>query len=329
MLQFTDRGIYCPDGDFYIDAWKPVNRNIVTHAHSDHARPGHRFYLAHHHSEQIMQLRLGKSISLQTTSYGRSININGVQVSLHPAGHIPGSAQIRITRKAGEVWVVSGDYKTEDDGLCTPFEPLPCDTFISECTFGMPVYHWKPQQEVVEEILKWWQQNQGEGKVSFLFAYALGKAQRLINALYPYSQQIFVHGAVYNCNEALIKDRVEVPEVSRAEPGKDKNQYKGSLIIAPPSAMNSTWMRKFGESGTAIASGWMSLRGARRRRAADRGFVISDHADWKGLQEAIHATGASQVVTTHGYTAVFTRWLNEQGIYSREIQTSFEGEDGW
>jgi putative mRNA 3-end processing factor len=327
MLQFTDRGIYCPEGDFYIDAWKPVGRNVVTHAHADHARPGHHFYLAHHQSEQILRLRLGKNISLQSTSYGRIININGVQVSLHPAGHIPGSAQVRVSKKGSEVWVVSGDYKIENDGLSTPFEPVPCDTFISECTFGMPVYCWKPQYLVLAEILEWWRQNQREGKVSFLFAYALGKAQRLIRALYPYDERIFVHGAVFNSNEALIKDRVGVPLVSRAEPGKDKSRYKGSLIIAPPSAMNTPWMRKFGDVGTAIASGWMSIRGARRRRAADRGFVISDHADWQGLQDAIAATGASQVITTHGFTAVFTRWLNEQGIPSREIQTIFEGEE--
>lgn len=327
MLQFTDRGIYCPDGDFYIDAWKPVGRNVVTHAHADHAKPGHQFYLAHHQSEQIMRLRLGRNISLQTTSYDRSININGVRVSLHPAGHIPGSAQVRVSGKGSEVWVVSGDYKTEDDGLSSPFEPVSCDTFISECTFGMPVYRWKPQHQVIWEIVEWWRQNQEEGKVSFLFAYSLGKAQRLICALYPYDKNIFVHGAVYNSNEALIKDRVVVPMVPRAEPGKDKSRYKGSLIIAPPAVMNTPWMRKFGEASTAIASGWMIIRGARRRRAVDRGFVISDHADWPGLQEAIAATGAGQVITTHGYTSVFSRWLNEQGIHSQEIQTMFEGEE--
>lgn len=325
LLEINDCGIYCPQADVYVDPWKAVDKALITHAHSDHARWGSRLYLAHDDSEHILRLRLGQDIRLDTTPYGREHLINGVKISFHPAGHITGSAQIRLEYK-GEVWVVSGDYKTEPDSTCTPFEPVRCHTFITESTFGLPVYKWKPQQEVFEEINAWWRQNASEGKASFLSGYALGKAQRLIANVDPSIGSIFVHGAVDNVNKALAQNGLELPASTRVNPEIPKSSYAGSLIIAPPSAFNTPWSRKFGPHSSAMASGWMNIRGSKKRRAVDRGFVLSDHADWHGLNEAIEQTGAERVLVTHGYTAAFSRWLQEKGYDAQEVQTLYNEE---
>ncbi|MCO6476025.1 MAG: ligase-associated DNA damage response exonuclease, partial [Phaeodactylibacter sp.] len=307
LLEFTDKGIYCPPADVYIDPWKPVERALITHGHADHSRWGHRHYLCTESAKPVIRYRLG-DVQIQTIGYGEQISHNGVRFSFHPAGHILGSAQIRVEHQ-GEVWVVSGDYKLEDDGLSEPFEPVPCHTFITESTFGLPVYRWKKQEEILAEINNWWRKNKAERKVSLLTAYALGKAQRLMRGLDESIGPIFTHGAIENTNRVMRRQGVRLPKAKRVSGKFKKEDYIGGMVIAPPSAINAPWMRKFSPVSIGIASGWMALRGARRRRAADRGFVLSDHADWDGLNEAITATGAERVFVTHGYTHIFTRWL--------------------
>lgn len=325
LIEFHKEGIYCPRADVFIDPWKPQKKAIITHAHADHARWGMQSYLAHEDSAEVLKLRLGQDIQLETLPYGETRSINGVNFSLHPAGHIYGSAQVRVAYK-GEVWVVSGDYKTENDGFCTPFEPVKCHHFVTESTFGMPVYQWQPQKTVFDEINRWWRQNREAGKNTVLFGYSLGKAQRIIDNLDLSIGEVFLHGAIRNTNEALIKNGAPLPSLELADKDIDKSRYKGCMIVAPPSAANSSWMRKFQPYATGVCSGWMMVRGAKRRRAADRGFVLSDHADWNGLNEAVAATGAENIYVTHGYTAVYSRWLNEQGFNAQEVHTLFEGE---
>jgi len=329
LIELAPEGLYCPPADVYIDPWRPVRRAILTHAHADHARYGSSFYLAHHQSAAVLRLRLGRGIHLTTKGYGEPFSIRGVQFSLHPAGHIPGSAQIRIAYR-GEVWVISGDYKVEDDGLSTPFEPLQCHTFLTESTFGLPVYQWQPQTAVFSQINEWWQANQQVGKASLLSAYSLGKAQRLLAGVDTSLGPIYVHGAIANTNVALAQDGYRLPSTKRVEAGIPKSAFRQALVVAPPSALGSPWAKKFQPYSTGIASGWMALRGQRRRRAADRGFILSDHADWPGLLQAIEETGAERVLTTHGYAAVLARYLTEKGLQAQEVETFFDGdgEDG-
>jgi len=328
LLELTTSGLYCPPADIYIDPWRPVDKAVITHAHADHSRYGMKHYLAHHHSAEVMKLRLGQDISLKTLDYNAPIHINGVKISLHPAGHISGSSQIRLEYK-GKIVVVSGDYKVEDDGLSAPFEAVKCHEFVSECTFGMPIYKWQPQKEIFESLNNWWKQNAEQGRNSVVFAYSLGKAQRIINHLDYSIGEVFAHGAVWNTNQALIANGVKVIDIPKVTQEIPKSMFKGALIIAPPSAMGSPWMKKFSPYRTGICSGWMNIRGARRRRAADAGFVLSDHADWEGLISAIKATEAEKVYLTHGSTAVFGRYLEEvEKIQAVELETLFEGENG-
>jgi putative mRNA 3-end processing factor len=324
LLQFTDRGLYCPQGDFHIDPWRPVNRALITHGHSDHARPGHGAYLATHQALPVIRHRLGP-IRAEGIGFGEARSINGVTVSFHPAGHVPGSAQIGLERD-GEVWVVSGDYKTEADGLSEPFEPLRCHAFISECTFGLPLFRWESQARVAARIVDWWQENRQAGKTSVLAAYGLGKAQRLITML-PGLGPILTHGAVEETTRILREQGYAIPATTRVTAGVDARSHPGALVIAPPSALGSPWARRFGPVAEAFASGWMALRGIRRRRGHATGFVISDHADWPGLNAAIRTTGAERVFVTHGYTAPFRRWLEEQGYDAGIVQTEFGGDD--
>jgi putative mRNA 3-end processing factor len=327
LLELTPSGLYCPQADIFIDPWRPVKKAVITHAHSDHARWGMKHYLSHHHSAEVMKLRLGQEISLETLEYGETLVINGVILSLHPAGHIPGSAQVRLEYK-GKTVVISGDYKTENDGLSQPFLPIKCHEFVSECTFGMPIYKWQNQKEIFTSINAWWRQNASLGRNSVLFAYSLGKAQRIINQLDLSIGEVFAHGAIWNTNQALLANGVKVTEIPKVTQEIPKNRFKGTMIIAPPSAMGSPWMKQFSPYQTGICSGWMNIRGARRRRAADAGFVLSDHADWEGLISAIKATEAEKVYLTHGSTAVFGRYLEEiEKIHAVELKTLFEGEN--
>jgi len=326
-------GLYCPPGDFYIDPWRPVDRAVITHAHADHARPGHGHYLASAPGEGVLRARLGE-ITLQPLAYGEVIEHRGVRISLHPAGHVLGSAQVRLEH-AGRVWVASGDYYTsgsEADGAennpsCAPFEPLRCDCFITESTFGLPVYRWQPQAAVYAEVDAWWAANAASGRASLLLAYSFGKAQRLLAGIDPAIGPIVVHGAVQPLNEAYRAAGVALPPTRLATEVADKASLKRALVIAPPSVLGSAWARRFGDASDAFASGWMQLRGARRRRAVDRGFVLSDHADWPGLQRAIAATGAERVIVTHGYEAVMVRWLQQQGLQAGSFRTEFGDQD--
>lgn len=323
LLEFNDAGIYCPAGDFYIDPWRPVARALITHGHSDHARPGHGAYLATHAALPVMQHRLG-AFTAQGIGFADPLDINGITVSFHPAGHIPGSAQIRVAHK-GEVWVVSGDYKTAPDALSEPWEPVPCHSFITECTFGLPIFRWQDDATLAAELNAWWARNAAEGRYSLLGAYALGKAQRVMTMVDPSIGSILTHGAVEGTNGVLRAQGLRLPATHQVTPDLDLKAHPGALVIAPPSALGSSWARRFGAASTGIASGWMAMRGLRRRRAADQGFVISDHADWPGLNAAIRATGATRVFTTHGYTDAFQRWLQEQGFDAHIVSTEYEG----
>ncbi|HEY4207392.1 MAG TPA: ligase-associated DNA damage response exonuclease [Puia sp.] len=324
LIEFTDRGLYCPQGAFYIDPWRPVDMAVITHAHSDHARPGSGAYLCHTLTLPLLKLRLGDN-AYQSVDWNRPVNINGVSVSLHPAGHIIGSSQVRVEYQ-GEVWVVSGDYKTENDGISGAFEPIRCHTFITESTFGLPIYNWKPQQTIFASIQEWLLKNQAEGKTSVLIAYSLGKAQRLLPAISAVTDRIFLHGAVWNVHQTLVDAGIDLPAVQRVELDAPKEIYKGSVVIAPSGAEQSPWIRRFQPYEVGICSGWMQVRGNVRRRNADAGYALSDHADWKGLLSAIEATGAEKVFVTHGFQAALSRYLNEQGLQAAEVKTEY-GED--
>ncbi|WP_099826402.1 ligase-associated DNA damage response exonuclease [Oceaniglobus indicus] len=324
LLTFTDRGIHCPAGDFHIDPWRPVDRALITHGHADHARPGHARYLATAAAAPVMRHRLG-DIHLETVRYGERIMFNDVAVSFHPAGHVPGSAQIRVER-GGEIWVASGDYKLENDGLSEPFEPVRCHAFITESTFGLPVFKWKPQAETARALNAWWAANAANGQATILGAYALGKAQRLLSLLDPDIGPILTHGAVENTNAIMRAQGIALPDTTLVTPDLKPKDHPGALILATPSALGTPWARRFAPASSGFASGWMALRGVRRRRAADRGFVMSDHADWSGLNQAIRETGAERIFVTHGYTSIFSRWLADQGYDAAVVQTDFGGE---
>jgi putative mRNA 3-end processing factor len=323
VLSFTERGLYCPAGDFYIDPWRPVDRALITHGHSDHARTGHRAYLATHAALPVMRHRLGQ-ISAEGLTFGETRQIGGALVSFHPAGHVPGSAQIRV-EVGGEVWVVSGDYKLEEDGLSEPFAPVRCDTFITECTFGLPAFRWQPQAVVARQIADWWAANRAEGRISVLGAYGLGKAQRLMAALAAQGLPgpIATHGAIEATTEILRNQGYALPST---QPVSAQKPDATCLVIAPPSALGSAWARKLGPVSEAFASGWMALRGVRRRRGPGTGFIVSDHADWPGLNRAIAETGASRIFATHGYTTAFQKWLAHQGYDAGIVSTEWQGE---
>lgn len=321
LIEFTGSGLYCPQGKFHIDPWKPVDHAVITHGHSDHARVGSRRYLCHKESLPILKLRLGDN-PYQTVGWNEPVLMNGVKVSLHPAGHVIGSSQVRVEYK-GEVWVFTGDYKTEDDGISGALEVVPCHTFITESTFGLPIYKWKPQQEIYSDIQKWIAGNQANSDTSVLIAYSLGKAQRVMKAIENIGKKIFVHGAIWNMHETLKKAGYPLPEVQRVTPETTKAEMKGSIVVAPPSADGTPWIKKFTPYALGICSGWMQVRGNARRRNVDGAFIMSDHADWEGLLQTVKATGAEKVFVTHGYQAAFSRYLNEIGIEAAEVKTEY------
>jgi putative mRNA 3-end processing factor len=297
---------------------------VVTHAHGDHVAWGCGSYLTSAEGEAVLRRRLEPGARVRGVPYGVALDVNGVRVSLHPAGHILGSAQVRLEHR-GEVCVVSGDYKTEPDPTCTPWEPVRCHTFVTECTFGLPVYRWQPAEAVFASIHAWWRANQDAGRATLLFGYALGKAQRLIAGLDPAVGPILTHGAVERMTKVYREAGVRLPATTHAA-ASDRSTWQRAVVVAPPSADGSAWARRFGPQSTAFASGWMAVRGTRRRRAVDRGFAISDHVDWPSLLAAIDASGAEQVWATHGYTGVLVRWLREHGVDARAIETRYEGE---
>lgn len=325
MVSFNDNGIYCAQAGIYIDPWQPVDKAIITHAHSDHARWGMKTYLTHHLSVPVLRYRLGNDIPVQGVEYNEQLELNGVKVSLHPAGHIWGSAQVRLEHK-GEIWVISGDYKLQPDGISQPFEPVRCHHFITESTFGLPIYQFPEPSSVHHDINNWWRQNKAEGKNSVLLTYALGKAQRVIHHLDSSIGNIYTHGAIDNINSIYLQ-KATLPSTTRISPDVDRKIIQGAMIIAPPSAADSPWMRKLQPYKLGICSGWMQLRGTRRRRGADRGFVLSDHADWTQLNTTIKMIEAENIYVTHGYKAHFSKWLQENyHLNATEVETLYTGE---
>lgn len=324
LVELTERGLYCPGGDFYVDPWSPVERAVITHSHGDHLRWGSRRYLTTAANVPLVRVRVG-DVDVSGLPYSESQILNDVKISFHPAGHILGSAQVRIERR-GEVCVVSGDYKLDPDPTCPTFEPLRCNHFITEATFALPVYRWTDTREVMADVDAWWQANQQEKRTSVIFAYALGKAQRLLAGLIEQRGPILVHGALQRILPVYRAAGVALPEVAHASAESVKQAAGQALVIAPPSAMGSPWLKKFGPVSTGSASGWMRVRGARRRRGVDRGFVLSDHADWPGLCTAIEATGCEELWVTHGFTEPFARYWVARGLNAKPIATRFEGE---
>ena len=323
LIKFTNKGIYCKQGDFYIDPWQPVNLAVTTHGHADHVKFGNDAYLCHDLTKPILNQRLG-DVKVETLPYNKEISINGVKVSLFPAGHVIGSSQIRLEYK-GEICVVSGDYKVEYDGISTEFEPVKCHTFVSESTFGLPIYKWLPQEVIFNQVKDWVSDNHDKGKTSVLVAYSLGKAQRLIKNLAGYGD-IFVHNSIQNLNDGFIKAGVDLPETIRITPDIKKETMQNGIVIVPPALAEGRWIKTLSNAATGVCSGWMQVRASRRWRSADAGFALSDHADWPGLLSAIKATEAENVYVTHGFTSTFSKYLNEIGIKSAEVKTQWGNE---
>lgn len=324
FIKFTKKGIYCIPGKFYLDPWYPVNYAIISHGHADHARFGNKHYLCQNDSKAIIKHRLGQDISIESLGYNQPKNINGVQVSFFPAGHVIGSAQIRLEYK-GYVIVFSGDYKTQPDFISTPYEPVQCHEFITESTFGLPIYKWKKEEELQAELTNWVLQNQQNNRTSVFLGYSLGKAQRIMK-LIENVDDIYVHSAIHNLNNAISGSGIELPKTTLLNYDFKKADIQNKIVILPPALLGSRMLKKIPNTATAICSGWMHIRGNRRWKGVDAGFSISDHADWDGLLEAVKATEAEKVHVTHGSQAVFSKYLNEIGIEAYELKTEF-GED--
>lgn len=318
LLSRTQSGLYCDAGDFYIDPERPVSRAVVTHAHGDHARRGSDRYLCSAAGEAILRYRLSDGASVQSVAYGEQIRIGDVTLSLHPAGHIRGSAQVRLERN-GEVWVVTGDYKLAPDPTCEPFELVRGDALISECTFGLPVYRWPDPDAVFREINEWWRTNREEGRTSVLFGYSLGKAQRLLAGVDPTIGPMYSHGAVENMTDVYRETGTDLPDTTYVSDDSAPADWSDALVVAPSSAGGSRWIQRFDPVSTGFASGWMRIRGNKRRRSLDRGFVLSDHADWPHLNEVISESGADRVWVTYGNNETFARWLRETGIRAQPL----------
>ncbi len=327
LLSFTPRGIHCAQADVHIDPWRGVDRAIITHAHADHARRGSGHYLCSAVTKPLMHARYGEDLNIDVLGKSEAVTINGVRFSLHPAGHIPGSVQVRVEYK-GEVWVATGDHKRHEDGISEPFEPVRCNTFITECTFGLPIYRWKEPREVFAEINAWWRANAAENICSIISAYSLGKAQRVLKGIDPGIGPILVHGAVANMNNVLEATGLQLPPWELITKDTPKERFRNALVITPGSAIGTTWSNKMKPYRSAMASGWMQLRGWRRRGNIDKGFVLSDHADWDALLLAVKETGAERVIATHGYTDIFSQYLRSVGYDATAESTEFTGEGG-
>ena len=314
-------GFYCPAGDFYIDPLRPVDRAIITHGHADHARPGSKAYLTSSSGLPLVRKRVN-SQQIEGLPFRETRTIGNAIVSLHPAGHLLGSAQVRV-EVSGRVSVITGDYKREPDPTCEMFEVVKCHHLVTECTFGLPVYRWPDMATVFDEIHDWWRANQEVGRTSVLLCYALGKAQRVLAGLDPNIGTILLHGAMTNFDQWYREAGIHLPPAQKVTTDLARRHKGKALVLAPPSAAGTTWIRKFTPCSLAFASGWMLLRGTRRRRAVDRGFVVSDHADWPSLLDTIQSTSAEEVWATHGYTGPLVRYLRQTGINAREVATRF------
>lgn len=328
MIVETSAGLYCEAGGFHIDPWLPVERALITHAHGDHAHAGSAAYLCAAAGERVLRRRLPDA-RIESLPYGERLRVGEVDVSFHPAGHVLGSAQVRVESR-GEVWVASGDYKRAADPTCEPFEPVRCHTFITEATFALPVYSWDPPAVVVDEILGWWHGNRADDKPSVLFCYVLGKAQRILAELSGRAEApIHLHGAMWAMTEAYREARITMAPAARISEDMRGKLLAQSLVLAPLSARGTRWMKRLPRSSDAFASGLMRVRGVRRQRAFDRGFALSDHADWRALLSTIDETGASRVLVTHGWSDAFARYLSEtRGVETGTLRTAYEGEAG-
>lgn len=329
LLQTTPEGLWCEAGGFHVDPWKPVETAVVTHAHADHATPGCGRYLASEHTLEVMRVRFDRTLSGEVIDWGDARELGTCRVSLHPAGHVLGSSQIRIEHR-DEVWCVTGDYKREPDPSCEPFEQVECSTLLTESTFGLPVYRWEDSRRVFDEMNEWWRSNARRGRTTVFLAYAFGKAQRILSGLDPTIGPIGIHGALAGPTEVYRSAGIRIPEVLKADRTTAGELAGGGVIVCPPSATGTPWMRRFkGPDGMRLGyvSGWMQVRGRRRWQSVDRGFVLSDHADWPGLLETIRSSGARRIGVTHGSTAVLARYLREiEGLEAFEVPTRFIGE---
>jgi putative mRNA 3-end processing factor len=326
LVTLTPEGLYCPLGRFHIDPWRPVERAVITHAHGDHARRGSGHYHAALPGVGLLRRRLGPDAIVEGHQFGEPLTFGETTISFHPAGHILGSAQIRI-EAAGEVWVISGDYKRDPDPSCERCEVVACDVFITEATFALPIYRWDPVEQVIDALLAWWHANAAASRASVLFCYALGKAQRVLAELGQRSARpVFVHGAIDALLGAYRDEGISFAQTVPVGGRRKGESFAGELIIAPPSAFRSLWLRRFGDASTGFASGWMRVRGNRRRRGFDRGFVLSDHVDWPALLRTIEQTGAKRVLATHGYSDTLARYLREIGLAAAPLQTLFGDE---
>jgi len=324
LIKFTEKGIYCPQGRFYLDPWYPVDYAVISHGHADHARWGMKRYLCSDDSKAILQHRLGADINIESIPYGKEIKINDVLVSFYPAGHVIGSAQIRLEYK-GYVVVFTGDYKTQPDFITVPYESVKCNTFITESTFGLPIYNWKKEEVLQQELHNWVKANQTNNRTSVFLGYSLGKAQRLLSLLEG-CDDIYVHRSIYNTNEAISSSGIKLPDAKLWSADLDKKTLQNKIIIAPPAILGSRMLKRLPNPATAICSGWMQIRGNKRWQAVDAGFAVSDHADWNGLISAVKASEAEQVYVTHGSQAVFSKYLNEIGIKANELVTEYGDE---
>jgi putative mRNA 3-end processing factor len=328
VLSETPDGLYCEEGGFHVDPWGAVPRAVITHAHGDHARAGSAAYLCAEPCAPLLRRRLGTDATIESLAYGSRVRLGSATVSFHPAGHVLGSAQVRIEASGG-VWVVSGDYKRAADPTCAPFEPVRCDTFISESTFGLPIYRWDSTASVIAELLAWWAANRERSQASVVFCYTLGKAQRLLAELALVSDRpVLVHGMMVPTIEAYRAAGVRMLATETLVERARGQSLAGELVLAPLSARGTPWMRRLGDFSDAFASGLMRVRGVRRQRAFDRGFVLSDHADWPAILETVRETGAARVLATHGHAEPLSRYFREQGLHAGVMRTAWEGEAG-
>ena len=319
LITYTKNGLYCPRAQVYIDPHKKVDNAMITHGHGDHAKWGHRYYVCAQSSVNILKHRLGHSISIRGMGYGASMSINGVKFSFHPAGHILGSAQIRIEYK-GEIWVISGDYKLEDDGISTPFESIKCHHFITECTFGMPKYKWPDQKEIISDINGWWAHNANQDRPSVIAAYALGKAQRILYNIDNTIGPIYTFEGIEKMNAVYRIEGVNLPSTRSLNRKSKITNLKKALVVVPPRMLKKGVKNTIEDCSIGVASGWMIDENRIIEKGGDEGFVLSDHCDWDGLNTAIKETGATHVYTMHGYTESFTEWLNDQGYFSKSVK---------
>ena len=385
LLESDRYGLSCKIGGFHIDPWLAVPIAVITHAHSDHARGGCGLYYCATEGREVLAKRLPAGSTIIDVAYGEKFRLGSTWVSFHPAGHIRGSAQVRV-ESAEEVWVCSGDYKRQPDPTCSPFEVVTCDVFITEATFGLPIYRWQPTSEVIFDIAQWWKFNQQAGRPSVLFSYALGKAQRILAELHALAEitefawmhehPVLLHGAAMPLTQAYRGDGIKMLSTSSASEWNSRSSdsptpptplgtrgtrrkkstqrdmaedsrphataidsqqslvtqsqvatYTSPLVIAPPSAAGTLWMRRFDDARTGFASGWMQVRGVRRRQGYDRGFVVSDHVDWHDLLLTIQQTTAKRILVTHGNTQTVAKYLREQGLEASVLGTQYTGDE--